>query len=80
MQTLDNSKVVKVGVAQERPTTVCYQAAQLPADDVCSQICDPDALIAQLRANGESPGSCVEFRCDLPDTSSVVVGVCLPPN
>jgi hypothetical protein len=35
---------------------------------------------AQLRDEGEPPGTCLEFNCEMPDSSHVIVGVCLPPT
>ncbi len=57
--------------------SVCELAAQLAADDICSLVCDPDALAAELSAEGEPSGQCIELRCALTATDSVDVGVCL---
>jgi len=61
------------------PDDVCTLAAQLPDGDICAMMCDPDAMKAQLRAEGEPAGTCLELSCALPDDSRVLVGVCLPP-
>jgi hypothetical protein len=58
---------------------VCALAAQLDAANVCSLMCDPDAMAEQLAANGMASGTCVELLCALPEAQSVTVGVCLPP-
>ena len=58
---------------------VCALAAQLDADNVCSLMCDPDAMAEQLAAGGMASGTCVELLCALPEAQSVTVGVCLPP-
>ena len=58
---------------------VCALAAELPADNICSLICDPDLMEDQLIADGRAMGTCYEFACVLPDASRVTVGVCLPP-
>ena len=58
---------------------VCALAAALPADDICSLICDPQAMAAQLAADGGDTGACYQLRCDLTETEHVLVGVCLPP-
>lgn len=58
---------------------VCALAAQLDAANVCSLICDPDAMAEQLAAGGMASGTCVELLCVLPEAQSVTVGVCLPP-
>ena len=68
------------GTAVPEAPDVCTLAAQLPDGDLCAKICDPDAMKAQLAAEGEPPGTCLEFNCAMPDSSHVVVGVCLPPN
>jgi hypothetical protein len=78
-QPLDTS-TVHFSVDRARNLDVCDLASQLPADELCTHLCDPDAMKAQLVAGGETPGTCVEFRCDLPNASSVVVGICVPPN
>jgi hypothetical protein len=65
--------------AREPDRDVCALAGQLSSDDICSQICDPDAMEARLVAQGRAPGACYQFLCNLPDTSHVTVGVCLPP-
>ena len=57
---------------------VCALASQLPSDNICSLMCDPDAMKAQLIANGTAQGTCYEMVCVLPGIS-VTVGVCLPP-
>ena len=76
----DLSHVRLAGAAlQSEPPDVCSLAAQLPADDICSLMCDPDAVAAQLVADGDAPGTCYELLCTLPDATQITVGVCLPP-
>ena len=58
---------------------VCELAAQLPADDICSLVCDPEAMAAQLVADGSDRGACYQLSCTLPGDQQVLVGVCLPP-
>jgi len=58
---------------------VCALAAQLPGDNICSLMCEPDVMKDQLLADGMAAGTCYEFSCALPDAPSVTVGVCLPP-
>lgn len=58
---------------------ICVLAAGLPPENVCSLICDPDAMEAAMRARGDQTGRCYEFDCVMPDSSSVYVGVCLEP-
>jgi hypothetical protein len=81
--TIDVASAVVSGRAPERPAPapfdICGLAAQLAADDVCSLMCDPDAMAAQLAAGGMASGTCVELRCALTEAASVTVGVCLPP-
>ena len=62
-----------------QPPDVCAEAANLPADDICALLCDPDALEAELLAQGVHTGTCYELRCSLPQ-GAVSVGVCLPPG
>ena len=58
---------------------VCDLAAQLPSDNLCSLMCDIDAMKAAMLAAGDTEGRCYEFDCKMPDASSVYVGVCLTP-
>ncbi len=58
---------------------ICALAAQLPADNICSLMCEPEVMKEQLIADGMKAGTCYEFACTLPDSTSVSVGVCLPP-
>jgi hypothetical protein len=78
----DNATGVESTIAPERDPSrdVCGLAAQLATDDVCSLICDPTAMAAALVAQGMRSGTCYQLRCVLPDSSSVQVGVCLPPS
>ncbi|MBV8762857.1 MAG: hypothetical protein JO257_36570 [Deltaproteobacteria bacterium] len=57
---------------------VCGLAAELPTDNICSLVCDPDAIKARLIDQGAAQGTCYEMLCALPGLS-VTVGVCLPP-
>jgi len=57
---------------------VCGLAAELPSDNICSLVCDPDAMKERLLAEGTAQGTCYEMRCELPGLT-VQVGVCLPP-
>jgi hypothetical protein len=68
---LSNGKVTTVDV--------CELAAQLPSTNLCSMICDVDAMKAAMLAAGDTQGRCYEFDCKMPDASSVYVGVCLTP-
>ncbi len=58
---------------------VCGLAAELPASDICSLVCDPDAMKAQMAVNGSQPGKCYQLYCQLDENEHVLVGVCLPP-
>jgi hypothetical protein len=58
---------------------LCALASQLDTDNVCSLICDPDAMADFLLAEGMSGGKCVELRCELPGIAPLSVGVCLAP-
>jgi hypothetical protein len=57
---------------------LCAIASSLDTDNVCSLICDPDAMADFLLAEGVSAGKCVELRCELPGIPPLFVGVCLP--
>ncbi|MGE0546394.1 MAG: hypothetical protein AB7O24_18375 [Kofleriaceae bacterium] len=62
----------------DRPE-LCVLAAALPDDDLCSLICDPAALAAQMVADGMERGFCYQLRCTLDAEITVSVGVCLAP-
>lgn len=70
------SRATEVGSAAT--PDVCALAAELPSDNICSLVCDPDAIAARLVAQGATVGTCYELRCELPGLA-VNVGVCLPP-
>jgi hypothetical protein len=57
---------------------LCALAATLPPENICSLLCDPDAIEARMIDQGQQQGVCYEFLCALPGVS-VSVGVCLPP-
>ena len=63
----------------EDEADLCALASELSSDNVCSLICDPEAMAAFLIAGGMQGGKCVQLRCELPDVAAVFVGVCLPP-
>jgi hypothetical protein len=56
---------------------VCALASQLPSTDVCSLMCDPDAMEARLIDDGMTTGRCYEFYCSFTEAQYVLVGVCL---
>lgn len=64
---------------QDTEMDVCGLAAQLPADDICSLACDPQAMAARMVSDGNQPGQCYQLYCSLPGDAHVLVGVCLPP-
>ena len=77
----DTSETVSISMVDETPARdVCALAAALPSNNLCSLVCDPDALKAALLAEGDPPGRCYEMDCVLSDGSSVFVGVCLQPE
>lgn len=57
---------------------ICAAAAELPASDPCSLVCDPDAFKARLLEDGMAGGNCYQLRCALTAELAVTVGVCLP--
>ena len=59
------------------PPDICTLAAELPATDVCSLMCDPPAMAAYLIDEGMQGGRCYQLRCELPGSDAVMVGVCL---
>jgi hypothetical protein len=56
---------------------ICSLAAELPGDNACSLVCDPDAFQARLVDDGMAGGRCYQVRCQLTESTSVSVGVCL---
>lgn len=58
---------------------VCSMAAELPADDICRHLCDPQALADQLAADGAQAGACYQLYCQLTPTAYAIAGVCLAP-
>jgi hypothetical protein len=78
----DHTQVAPATTAQtgdDAAPDYCALATALAPDDVCSMMCDPDAMAAQLVADGSTPGKCYELFCALPGDNHVIVGVCLPP-
>jgi len=61
----------------DRPVDLCALAAALPADDICSLTCDPDAFAARAVSDGAAGGRCYNFRCTLSADVTVSVGICL---
>jgi len=57
---------------------ICAAASELPAGELCSLVCDPDAFKARLLDGGMKGGNCYQVRCTLSPEMSVTVGVCLP--
>jgi hypothetical protein len=66
--------------AAEVPPQICELAAGLPPENLCSLICDPEALEGAMRERGDVIGRCYEFDCVMPDSSRVSVGICLLPE
>jgi hypothetical protein len=63
--------------AEQASPDVCALAKGLPTSNVCSLICDVDALKAALEAEGGAPGRCYDLACPMPDHTMVYVGVCI---
>lgn len=78
--TIDHKDLHDVLAVEPLPgqPDVCGLAAELPTDNICSLVCDPDAIKERLVAQGDAQGTCYEMRCELPGLT-VQVGVCLPP-
>ena len=75
------SERVEIIVQSQLPQRdVCALASALPVDNVCSLMCDPDAMEQALLDSGDSPGRCYDFYCKLGDGTGVAVGVCLAPT
>lgn len=79
MEQLDSKLIAEVRVELEDDgPDVCALAAQLPPDDLCSQICDPETLKQSMLDAGVTTGRCYLLLCQLPEDVTVSVGVCLP--
>jgi hypothetical protein len=74
---VDAATATQLHAPEQSP--LCALADALPADDICSMICDPDAMKDMLLAEGSPSGRCYELACTLDATTTVQVGVCLPP-
>lgn len=77
--TINRDEMPSMDTKGDSGTDVCELASQLPSDDICSLACDPDAMAAQLLADGSERGACYQLYCALPGDQHVLVGVCLPP-
>lgn len=77
--TISHDDTDMSGKADGDGPDVCALAAELPADDICHLACDPDAMAAQLKAEGGDPNTCYQLYCALPDDNHVLVGVCIDP-
>lgn len=67
------------GGKEDGALDVCGLAAELPADDICRHLCDPQAMADQLVADGADAGACYQLYCQLTPTAHVIAGVCLAP-
>ena len=56
---------------------LCTLAEALPPDDLCSLICDPDALRDAMLEAGVASGRCYLMLCVLTVDVHAQVGVCL---
>ena len=74
---VDHIDQVSAEVEQADEVDLCALASQLDANNVCSLICDPDAMADFLIAGGMQTGKCVQLRCELPGIEPILVGVCL---
>jgi hypothetical protein len=76
--TINRDEMGSMDAKGDSAADVCELAAQLPSDDICSLACDPEAMAAQLLAEGSDRGACYQLSCALPGDQHVLVGVCLP--
>jgi hypothetical protein len=67
------------GNLEEPAMDACGLAAALPANDICSLVCDPDAMAEQMAVTGSQPGKCYQLYCQLSENEHVLVGICLAP-
>lgn len=80
ISVVERSQIATTELTPDAGPDLCALAAQLPADDACSLICDPAALADYLVAEGMHTGACYQLRCVLPNLEDAVgVGVCLAP-
>ena len=56
---------------------LCALADALPADDLCSLVCDPVALEQAMIDAGVQTGRCYLLLCQMSETVHATVGVCL---
>jgi hypothetical protein len=56
---------------------LCTLAEALPPDDLCSLICDPDALRDAMLEAGVASGRCYLMLCVLTVDVRAQVGICL---
>ena len=73
----DEAEPIDVHDVELAEPDLCDLAAALPAEDVCSLACDPDAFADRLRDDGMKTGACYQVRCALSPETSVTVGICL---
>lgn len=66
-------------VTTDDEVDLCALANELDTDNVCSLICDPDAMADFLLAEGMAGGQCIQLRCQLPGLDPIFVGVCIAP-
>lgn len=75
----DDAPTISPDQSSGAQTDICALAAALPSDDICSLMCDPDAMANMLLSEGMQSGNCYQLRCVLAESFAVQVGVCLPP-
>lgn len=78
LEALELAEVATEAIAvEDSEPDVCALAAALPPDDLCSLICEPDALEDALLDAGAQPGRCYLMLCGLSEDVHAQVGVCL---
>ncbi len=77
MEMIDfDSMTAELEVGTQDPD-LCALADALPADDLCSLVCDPDALREAMLDAGAVSGKCYLMFCQMSETVHASVGVCL---
>ena len=79
IELVDSIDSIDTEMTTEAPVDpdLCALAAELPADDLCSLVCDPAALHQAMLDSGAVTGRCYLLLCQLSESVHATVGVCL---